>query len=111
MELQLEERIKNGLAIGASRAEVEGIVDKIEVDGVKLKRHEYSTDLSQLGTEPERPAKPRKNPDEVGGYVFTETDTIDSDYTVMYNVGLHVVFYFDRDQRLSEYQVYRYYRH
>lgn len=110
METELESIVSRGIKVGASRIEVEAFIDRLVVDGIKPTRGQFQENLSQLGS-PEMPHKPKKNLAEIKGYVLADFGTVDSDATVMHYVGLHALFFLDKQDRLLESGVYRTFRH
>lgn len=111
MEAELETIVSREVAVGASRVEVEAFIDRLVIDGEKPKRSPYQRDLSQLGTGPEMPYKPEKNLPKIKGYVLADFGVVDSDWSIMYSVLLHALFFFDEQDRLVESDVRRAYRH
>ncbi|MBI1761841.1 MAG: hypothetical protein HYR56_10435 [Acidobacteria bacterium] len=111
MEAELETIVSREVVIGESGAEVEAFIDRLVIDGKKPTRNPYQHDLSQLGTGPEMPYKPEKNLPKIKGYVLADFGVVDSDWSIMYSVLLHALFFFDEQDRLVESHVRRAYKH
>jgi hypothetical protein len=110
MEVELKDKVEKAFVNGGSRAEIDAFIDKLAVDGEKPTRQPFTSDLSGLGSGAQSPYKPEKNLERIKGYVLADFGSVDSDINLMCNVVLHAMFFFDEQDKLVEYRVYRTFR-
>jgi hypothetical protein len=111
MERELEQKIKDGISANATRADVEAFIDKLSIEGERPTRQKYSTDFSRFDTGSEAPKKPEAMPMSTVGHIIAKWGSVDHDSSVMYNIGLYAIFFFDGQDRLATYSVQRYFSH
>ena len=107
MKKQIEEKVKNGISIGASRAEVESLVDSLVIESQKFTRYNYSYDVSQLANiaklhEPTKIISPG-----VKGYLPVRMWKVDTDYRYLATIDINLEFCFDENERLVDYLIYQ----
>ena len=109
MEQELQEKIKTGVLANTSKADVEAFVDRLSVAGERPVRQEYSKDFSGFDRGSSAPHKPKEMPPNIVGHVIAKWASVESDITIMHNVGIYAIFFFDADNHLVTYSVHRYF--
>lgn len=104
---KVREQLKNDLRIGMSRAQVEAVIDAVRISGESFERQEYQRE-PPLATG--RDAPERMLP-EIKGYFVAVMKSVDRDDSIMYNIDIRVLSYFDESERLVDYRVERYFWH
>ncbi len=109
MEQELEEKIKSGVPTGATRADVQAFIDKLSIKGERPTRQQYSMDFSAFDRGADAPHKPKEMPPNIVGHLIAKWASVDSDVSIMHNIGLYAIFFFDANDHLVTYSVYRYF--
>src|SRR5262245_48956857 len=110
MERQVIAKIRKGISIGDGKTDVESFVDFLEIDSRKFTRYGYKTDLSgsQLLVRAKENDPNSKAPSGVKGYFRASMSSVDTDYSVLATVDMHLEFYFDERERLVNYLIYQF---
>ena len=94
---------KAHIPIGSSRAEVSTFIDSLKIDSLPVENFGYQDDLTHMGIGPFT-AKDEQLKGTMKGYLHARIHNTSRTYYLS-QVDMDVRFYFDRNERLIDYQI------
>jgi len=100
---EVDNIFKSHIPIGAKRAEVSGFIDSLKIDSLRVENFGYRDDLTAMGTGPFT-HKEEQLKGTMKGYLTARIHNT-SRTLCLSQCDMVVRFYFDRDERLIDYEI------